>query len=105
MLVLSNWLNDSSTGSLNISEKEKEVIVQMAMPGIKEGDLKIEIEDGVLSVSSHTEESKKEEKDGSIISSSMSSSFEYSFNLPEGCDAENFTKELKDGILTLSFKK
>lgn len=91
---------------LNIYETESEVVAEAALPGIPEDKIDVTYENGVVRVSA-TAEDKKEEKDKRrYFMSSMNTSFNYSFRLPEGV-VQNVepSAELEDGILKLTFKK
>lgn len=48
--------------SVNITENEKEFKIEMAAPGLERKDFKVEVEDGMLCISSEKKEESKEEK-------------------------------------------
>lgn len=100
-----DFFTDSST-DLDMWEDDKAVHVKVAVPGIKEDDLDIQIESGVLTVrgaSSVDEEEKKGKK--KVYSSSMKSSYHYSTTLPSDVDVSKVEAVLEHGVLTVSIEK
>ena len=67
------------------------------MPGVKKEDVKIELNNGLLSVAV-----EKREKDGDKESSY---SVTLSVSVPEGVNAEAIAAKLEDGILTVTLPK
>lgn len=95
------------TQGLNLYETEDKIVAEAAMPGIPEDKIDISYEDGIVRISGVKEE-KKEEKEGKkrYLMSSMSSSFNYSFRLPEGLIRDEEPEALvENGVLTLTFAK
>lgn len=95
----------STIPSANIKESEKDFQIELGVPGLKKEDLKIEVEDDVLFISSEKTEGKTEEKDNCIRKEFNYSSFSRSFTLPDIVDSENITAEYKDGILNITIPK
>merc|ERR1719408_68626 len=78
-----------TAGRLQVREDVDAYRIEIDAPGLSPADLKLSIEDGVLSVEGRREESK-EEKDanGSIVySEKRSSAFARSIRLPDNTDA------------------
>lgn len=91
---------------LNLYETTDSLISEVAVPGLKDEDLDITIDDGVVRITGQTSDQSEDKTGRRYFMSSMTSSFNYSFRLPEGIDPKKEpVAELKDGILTLSFKK
>jgi HSP20 family protein len=92
-------------GGMNMWEDEDKIFVQVAVPGMKEKDLDVTLENGVLTVRG-TKEEVEEEKEGKkkVYSSSMKSSFYYSTSLPSNAGSE-VEADLEDGVLTLEVAK
>ncbi|MGE5042457.1 MAG: Hsp20/alpha crystallin family protein [Candidatus Levyibacteriota bacterium] len=91
---------------LNIYETEGEVVAEAALPGIPEDKIDVTYENGVVRVSATAEEKKEEKDKRRYFMSSMNTSFNYSFRLPEGVvQGAEPSAELEDGILKLTFKK
>ena len=111
-LFESNYLTSHSTQqrglsvpAVNIKENENNYIVEMASPGMKKEDFKINLEDDVLSISAEIE-SKTEEKGEQFTRKEFSfSSFKRDFTLPETADTEKITANYFDGILNITIAK
>ena len=89
----------------NFKESSKDFIVQFDIPGVKKGDVKIEIENNRLTVSGDRSE-KKEEKDAKhYLSETYYGSFMRSFNLPTAVDENKVDAHYEDGVLTITVPK
>lgn len=111
--VLDNLFNDSFTADrmvarvpgVNIIETEKAFGIELAAPGLKKSDFKINVDKNIISVSvEKTEENKTEEKVYSKKEYNYSS-FSRSFTLPETVDYSNIEASYVDGILTVKIGK
>ena len=101
--VLSN--RTSSMPAVNIREDEKNYILELAVPGIDKKDLKIDINEDVLTISSETKIETEESKDGYKRKEFSYSSFCRSFYIPENVHRDNIEANYKDGILTVGLPK
>jgi len=95
----------SSMPAVNIREDEKNYILDLAIPGMDKKDLKIDISDDVLTISSESKEENSEERDGYKKKEFNYSSFCRSFYIPENVNREKIGANYKDGILTVSLPK
>ena len=101
--VLSN--RTSSMPAVNIREDEKNYVLDLAIPGIDKKDLKIDMNEDVLTISSETKNESEESKDGYKRKEFSYSSFSRSFYIPENVNREKIEANYKDGILTVSLPK
>ena len=91
--------------AVNIAEKDGTYHIELAAPGMKKEDFKIEIEEGVMSISSESkEESTSEEKNYSRREFNYTS-FERRFTLPENIKEEKISAKYEDGILMIEVPK
>ncbi|HMS22339.1 MAG TPA: Hsp20/alpha crystallin family protein [Candidatus Levybacteria bacterium] len=91
---------------LNLYETEDAVIAEAALPGVSEDKIDVTFENGVVRVTASIEEKKEEKEKRRYFMSSMTSSFNYSFRIPEGVVEANEPEAiLEDGVLKLTFKK
>ena len=91
--------------SVNVTENEKEFKLEMAAPGLERKDFKVEVENGVLSISSTKEQEKKEEKKNYARREYSYSSFSRSFTLPDNCHPEQINAKYENGILNVTLPK
>lgn len=91
---------------LNLYETNEEIVAELALPGIKEDDIDITLEEGVVRVSASTKQSTEQSEERKYFMSSMSSNYNYSFRLPETLIQDQEPQcELENGVLKMVFKK
>jgi len=98
---------DSTMPAVNVKENDNEYQIEVAAPGMKRDDFKLNYDNGRLTISSERKE-EKEEKDGEIITRREFSyqSFQRSFNVPqEMVNIDKISAKYKDGILHISLPK
>lgn len=94
-----------NSGLSNIKETENEYVVELTAPGLKKEDVKIEIENDVLKISSDIEDSKEENNNGYYRKEFYKSSFQRNFTLPENVKKEEISASMTDGILNVVIPK
>ncbi|MDF9797855.1 HSP20 family protein [Catalinimonas alkaloidigena] len=99
----SQWL--SRVPATNIKEQDGSFNIEMAVPGMSKKDFHIDIENGILTVSSEREEENKEEKKHYRRQEYNYRSFSRSFTLPESVKADDIKAKYEDGVLKLSIPK
>ena len=97
--------NSGSLPAVNIREDEKAFYLELAVPGMNKKDLRIEVKDDVLTISSEHKEEKQEESEGYRRKEFSFSSFCRSFYLPEDVNGEKIGATYKDGILNVEIPK
>jgi len=90
---------------LNIYETENEIVAEMALPGIPEDNIDVSIDDGVVRISASDQKSEEQKGNRKYFMSSMASSYNYSFRLPEGIKDKEPKAILEHGVLKLVFEK
>jgi HSP20 family protein len=101
--VLSN--RTSSMPAVNIREDEKNYILDLAIPGIDKKDLKIDMNEDVLTISSETSNETEQSKDGYKRKEFSYSSFCRSFYIPENVNKDKIEASYKDGIINVTLPK
>lgn len=91
--------------SVNINETEKEFKLEMAAPGLERKDFKVQVDNGVLSISSEKKQESKEEKKNYTRREYSYNSFSRSFVLPDNCLPDNIDAKYENGILHISVPK
>lgn len=94
-----------SHGLSNISETDNEYVIEISAPGFKKDDVKIEIENDVLKISSDFEDEKEEKNDSYYKKEFYKSSFSRSFTLPKTVKKDEISATMTDGILTVNVPK
>jgi HSP20 family protein len=91
--------------AVNISETENSYDVELAVPGFKKDDFKVNVEDDVLTISAEEKsEEVKEEKSFSRREYHYSS-FSRSFRLPDNAKDDEIKAHYVDGMLKLTIPK
>ena len=101
--VVRNWTN--SMPAVNIREDEKKFFLDLAVPGIDKNDLKIDINEDVMTISSETKNETEENNDGYKRKEFSYTSFCRSFYIPENVNKEKIEANYKDGVLTVGLPK
>jgi len=96
---------NTSMPAVNIREDEKKYTLDLAVPGIDKKDLKIEINEDVITISSEHKEEKEETGDDFKRREFSYSSFCRSFYLPENVNKDKIEANYKYGILTVELPK
>lgn len=91
---------------LNLYETEEAIVAEAALPGISVDKVDVSIDEGIVRVTAVNEDRQEEKDKRRYFMTSMASSYNYSFRLPQGVVSdEEPNAELEDGVLRLTFKK
>lgn len=91
--------------SANITERDKDFLIELAAPGMAKKDFKVELENNTLTISSEKEEKHEDKKDGVSRKEFSYNSFSRSFRLPENSKADKIEAEYENGILKVAIPK
>ncbi len=97
--------NGSLVPGANITEDPENFTIELAAPGLKRDDFKVEVKNGVLNVSSENEEEKEEEGKNFMRREFSYSSFSRSFALPDNLLEDKIDAKYENGILKLTLPK
>lgn len=90
---------------VDITEDEKEYLIKAQLPEVKKDDMKVSVQDGILTIAGERK-SEKEEKNKKFHRVEWAyGSFSRSFTLPEDADAEKVAGDFKDGVLKVHVPK
>ncbi len=91
--------------AVNIKETEDEFAIELAAPGLKKEDFKVNVHEKALTISTQKEKTDTEEKENYTRKEYSYSSFSRSFKLPQTIDIEKIEASYADGILKLLLPK
>jgi len=91
--------------AVNIKDLEAQFEIELAVPGMKKSDFEIEVEDGLLSISSSMEEEQVTEKGKFTRREFSYNSFKRTFTIPDSVDPSNIEAQYSDGVLQLRLPK
>lgn len=99
-------LNTSNfTPRVRISEDKDNFYLNIEMPGIPKDDVKISLENNVLSVSGTKKHQNKSEDTNLIMNEIYYGEFCRSFNISDEVKTDSIDAEFKDGLLTITLPK
>src|SRR6266498_5271394 len=99
-ITLPEW-----TPLADITEDEKEYLIKAELPEMKKEDVKVTVENGVLTISGERKFEKEEKKKKYHRVERSYGTFMRSFTLPEDADFNKVNAEFKDGVLTVHVPK
>jgi HSP20 family protein len=105
--TMADWRTSGSTlPAVNVHETNDNYMIEVAAPGMKRDDFKIELENDVLTISSQREDSH-EEKDSNYTRREFSyQSFQRSFSLPQNrVKGDEIKAKYVDGLLRITVPK
>lgn len=91
--------------SIDIIEDEQSYKAVVEMPGIDEKNIKVNINNGILSIQSKKEISKKDEGKNYISREISYGTYDRKISLPDYVDTENAKASFKKGMLWVTFPK
>jgi HSP20 family protein len=89
----------------DLVEREHDFVVRMDLPGVDRNDVKITIQDNVLTIRGEKKEEKEVQGANSHRIERSSGSFARSFSLPAEVSSEKIEALCKDGVLTVTLPK
>lgn len=91
--------------AVNIKETGTEFSIELAVPGMKKEDFKLELENNLLTISSEKEENKDTKEDSYTRREYNYESFSRSFTLPENVKSEALKATYENGVLKIAVPK
>lgn len=99
-MIVADW-----TPSVDISETEAEYQIKAEIPDVKKEDVKVTVEDGVLTIQGERKHEKEEKGKKYHRIERSYGSFVRTFSLPDVIEEEKVKAEFKDGVLNLHLPK
>lgn len=90
---------------VDIAETDKAFTIKAELPEVRKEDIKVNIENGELSISGERKQEKEEKGKKFHRVERFYGSFMRSFTLPGNVDGTNIKAEYKDGMLNLTLPK
>ena len=90
----------------DVHENEEDYEMDMDLPGFKKDQIKIDLENGYLTISASKEHDSEKKKHGRVIRQERySGAMQRSFYVGEGVKTEDVKAKFEDGVLKLSIPK
>jgi HSP20 family protein len=91
--------------SVDISESADSVSLTFELPGMDKKDIKVMVENNVLTVSGKRESHRQNKDESYLVSEINSGEFSRSFTLPDYLDTEKIKADYKNGMLTIKLDR
>ncbi len=95
----------STSPRTEIREDNNNFYLTLELPGVKKEDLKVNIENGVLSIKGSKNKETKTENETVLMSERYYGEFSRSFNLSKDVKTDGIDAEFKDGVLNIVLPK
>jgi HSP20 family protein len=99
------WKDSFHFPPVNVFETPNAFDIELSAAGLAKEDFKVNIENGLLTISFDKKEEKKAEDQKVIRKEFSHRSFKRSFNLDEQVDVENIAAKYENGVLKLHLPK
>jgi HSP20 family protein len=99
-MTVSEW-----TPLVDIAEDDKEYLIKAELPEVKKEDVKVTVENGVLTITGERKFEKEEKGKKYHRVERGYGSFMRSFTLPEGAAGDKISAEFKEGVLKVHLAK
>jgi len=99
------WQRGLAVPAVDVTEDEKAYEVTAELPGMDEKNIEVKVSDGSLTIKGEKKEEKEEKKKDYYLHERHFGSFQRSFALPKGVDANKIEAAFKKGILTVTLPK
>ncbi len=100
-----DWDITHDVPAMNVKEEKDAFMIELAAPGMKKEDFKIEVDRGVLLISAFTELKKDEKTDEYRRQEFSFKNFKRSFWLPENVKSDQILATYENGLLKLRLPK
>jgi HSP20 family protein len=102
--------DDGSFGSfwsppVDVREREDTYLVEVELPGLTKDDVKITMENNILTILGEKKQEKEEKRGDYHRSERVYGSFQRSFTLPSSVKNDKIEAQYKNGILTVTLPK
>jgi HSP20 family protein len=98
-------LSWTSAPAVDITESDKAYEIMAELPGMDEKNIEVKVVNGNLKIEGEKQEEKEEKKKDYYLHERRFGSFQRSFQLPEGVDADKIEATFKKGVLTVTLPK
>ena len=100
-----NWKDSLHNPPVNVFESANAFDIELSAAGLAKEDFKVNIADGLLTISFEKKEEKRSDDQKVIRKEFSHRSFKRSFNLDEQVDVENIAAKHENGVLKLHLPK
>ena len=90
------------TPAIDVVREDGRLVVRADLPGVKPAEVKVEVEDDILTIAGEHQESKEEKDKDYVRRERRYGSFSRSMALPGGVDPEKIEAKTRDGVIEVT---
>lgn len=90
---------------VDVVENESNYTVEADLPGLNKKDIKVDVKDGILTLTGERKSEHKADKGGYSYLERSVGTFQRSFRLPDTVDAQSIKAKYDNGVLCVVLKK
>jgi HSP20 family protein len=110
---LARWLEEAGgerglgaiAPTVDVTESDERYLITAEVPGVKKGDLTLEIHEGVLTLRGEKKEEREETREKARRLERRYGAFSRSFTLPADADPAKIDATFADGVLKIAIPK
>ena len=91
--------------AMDLVEEGDHYVLRADLPGVREEDINVELEEDVLTISGERRAEHEERKEGYYRVERASGRFSRSLTLPDGIDPDSIEAQFENGVLTVTIPK
>jgi HSP20 family protein len=85
--------------AVDVLSEDGDLLIRAELPGLKQEDVYITLQDNVLTISGERKAEREEERGGYYVRERRYGSFRRSMTVPEGTDESNISARFENGVL------
>lgn len=89
----------------NIIDNKENYMIEVSVPGVTKNDIKIDLNNSILSIMANRTETQKNEDNRYICRELKQSSWKRSIDIGDNVDVNQITSKIENGILTINLPK
>jgi HSP20 family protein len=91
--------------AMDLVEEGDQFVLRADLPGVAEGDVNVELEDNVLTISGERKSEHEQRRDGYYRLERAAGRFSRSLTLPDGVEPQSIDAKFEGGVLTVRIPK
>ncbi|HWH09974.1 MAG TPA: Hsp20/alpha crystallin family protein [Solirubrobacteraceae bacterium] len=91
--------------AMDLVERDEQFVLRADLPGVREADVTIEVEDNVLTIAGERRSEHEENREGYHRIERATGAFRRSLTLPDGVDASSIGAKFDGGVLEVTIPK
>jgi HSP20 family protein len=103
--LLSETMKANLLPRLNISEIDSKYFIEAELPGVKQNDVELKLDNNILIIKGKAEESTENKERNYFMRERYHGSFQRSLKLPNNINEDDINATFKDGILNIEITK